>query len=59
MWGGGGIREIKTSNITKEEIAEGGPLRVPNPSCASEPIREVETDVPDSGAHLGLVAPGC
>ena len=29
--GGGGGREFKTSNKTKEEIAEGGPLRVITP----------------------------
>ena len=43
----GGIREIKTSNKTKEEITEGGPLVVTNPSCACEPIHKVETDVAD------------
>ena len=32
--GGGGIREINTSNITKEETGEGGPLGVGTPSCA-------------------------
>ena len=47
---GGMIREIQTSNKTKEEKAEGGPLRV------SKPIREVETDVADSGAQLGSVS---
>ena len=55
MWGEG-IWEIKTSSKTKEEVAEGGPLRVTNTPCTSEPIREVETDVTDSGAQLGSVS---
>ena len=46
-----GIPEIKTSNKTKEEIAEGGPLRVPTPLSACEPVPEVETDEPNSGAN--------
>ena len=46
LWG---TREIKTSNKTKEKIAEGGHLRVITPSCACEPVPEVETDVADSG----------
>ena len=57
-WGGGG-QEIKPSNKTKAEMAKGSPLGVIIPPCASELIREVETDVADSGAQLGSVAPGC
>ena len=56
-WGGG--QEIKPSNKTKAEMAKGSPLGVIIPPCASELIREVETDVADSGAQLGSVAPGC
>ena len=43
-------REIKTSNKTKEAIAEGGPIRVTTLSRACEPVPEVETDVADSGS---------
>ena len=53
LWG---TREIKTSNKTKEGIAEGGRLRVTTPSCACEPVPEVETDVAGSGAQLGSVS---
>ena len=42
--GGGGIWEIKTSNITKEEISEGNPLRVTTPSRTCETVPEVEPD---------------
>ena len=54
----GGVREIKTSNKTKEEIAEGGPFRVllTNPSRAWEPVLEEETYVAYSGAQSGLVS---
>ena len=51
-----GNREIKTSNKTKEEIAEGGLLRVTTPSCTCESVPEVETDVADSGAQSGSVS---
>ena len=53
LWG---TPEIKTSNKTKEGLAEGGPLGVITPSCACESVPEVETDVADSGAQLGSVS---
>ena len=40
----GGIWEIRTSNITKEEISEGNPLRVTTPSRTCETVPEVEPD---------------
>ena len=48
--------KIKTRNKTKEEIVEGLSLRVTNPSCACEPVLEVETDLADSGAQSGSVS---
>ena len=47
---------IKTSNKTKEEIAEGFSLRVPTPSHACEPVLEVETDLADSEVQLKSVS---
>ena len=41
-----------TSNKTKEEIAEGGPLRKTTLSCACEPVPEVKTDVADSSGSV-------
>ena len=52
----GGVRKIKTSNKTKEEIAEGGPLRVTTPSRACEPVPEEEIYVAGSEAQSGLVS---
>ena len=44
-----GIREIKPSNKTKEEIVEGVSLRL-------RAVLEVETDLADSGAQSGSVS---
>ena len=51
-----GNREIKISNKTKEEIAEGFSLRVTTPSRACKPVLEVETDLEGSGAQSGSVS---
>ena len=51
-----GNREYKTSNKTKEEIAEGFSLRVTTPSCAYEQVLDMETDLADSGAQSGSVS---
>ena len=51
-----GNREIKTSYKIKEEIEEGFSLRVTTPSCACEPVQEVETYLADSGAQSGSVS---
>ena len=51
-----GNREFKTNNKTKEEIVEGFSLRVTTPSCACEPVLEVETDLADSGAQSESVS---
>ena len=44
------------SNKTKEEIVEGFSLRLITPSCACEPVLEVETDLADSVAQSGSVS---
>ena len=50
-----GIMEIKTSNQTKEEIAECEP-RVTTPSREYEPVQEVAKDVADSEAQSGSLS---